>query len=66
MQKKSVEASRDKVQLRIESDLIQSNKDTYNVNGIKNWSLLRKHVYLVQEYCKKNLGGKIPAKQDVE
>jgi hypothetical protein len=64
--KTAVEAAKDKVQLRIESDLFQSNKDTYTVNGMKNWSLLRKHVYLVQEYCKKNLGGKIPAKQDME
>jgi hypothetical protein len=46
--------------------MFQANKATYTVNGIKNWSLLRKHVYLVQEYCKKNMNGKIPAKQDME
>ena len=28
-------------------------------------TLLRKHTYLVEKYCKDHLGGKIPAKQDV-
>jgi hypothetical protein len=57
---------KEKVNNRIESDLFQVNKTAYLVNGNKNWSLLRKHVYLVEEYCKKNLGGKIPGKQNIE
>ena len=32
---------------------------------VKNWSLLRKHVYLVERYSKKHFGGKILAKKDV-
>lgn len=35
------------------------------VNGSQNRSLLWKCVYLVQRYCKKKLGGRIPAKQDI-
>ena len=64
--KSAIEKVKDNVHNRIESDLFQANKTTYIVNGNKNWSLLRKHVYLVEEYCKKNLGGKIPGKQDIE
>ena len=62
--KSAVERMRDKVQNRIESDLFEVNEVAYLVNGYKNWSLLRKHVYLVEEYCKKNFRGKIPGKQD--
>ena len=62
--KHAVDNAKDKKHVRIESDLLQANRAAYMVNGNQNWSLLRKHVYLVQEYCKKYLGGKIPAKQD--
>ena len=64
--KSAIETMKDKVHNRIESDLFQANKTAYIVNGNKNWSLLRKHVYLVEEYCKKNLGGKIPGKKDIQ
>ena len=64
--KSAVERMKDKVQNCIESDLLEVNKAAYPVNGTKNWSLLRKYVYLVEEYCKKNFRGKIPGKQDVE
>jgi len=63
--KSAVERMKDKVQNHIERDLFEVNKAAYPVNGTKNWSLLRKHVYLVEEYCKKNLSGKIPGKQDM-
>ena len=63
--KSAVERMKDKVQNRIESDLFEVNKAAYLVNGTKHWSLLRKHVYLVEEYCKKNFRGKIPGKQDI-
>ena len=45
---------------------MQVNKNAYMVNGNKNWSLLRKQVFIVQENSKKNLGGRIPGKQDIE
>ena len=64
--KRAVETVKDEVSNRIESDLFHANKTEYMVNGNKNWSLLRKHVYLVEEYCKKNFGGKIPGKQDIK
>ena len=64
--KSAIETMKDKVHNRIESDLFQANKTANIVNGNKNWSLLRKHVYLAEEYCKKNLGGKIPGKQDIQ
>ena len=63
--KSAVERMKDKVQNRIETDLFEVNKAAYLVNGTKHWSLLRKHVYLVEEYCKKNFRGKIPGKQDI-
>ena len=51
---------------RIGSDLFQANKTAYIVSGNKYWSLLRKHIYLLEEYCKKNLGGRVPGKQDIQ
>ena len=55
----------EKVTNKIESELFQANRENYLLNGSKNWSLLRKHVYLVEQYSKKHFGGKIPAKKDV-
>ena len=63
--KDAVDSAKDKVLLRVENDLSQTNKAAYTVNGVRNWSLLRKRFFL-QEYCKKNLCGRIPAKQDIE
>ena len=64
--KNAVDNVKDKQHIRIESDLLQTNRAGYMINGNQNWSLLRKHVYIVQQYCKKKLGGKIPAKQDIQ
>lgn len=55
----------EKVTNKIESELFQANRENYSLNGSKNWSLLRKHVYLVEQYSKKHFGGEIPAKKDV-
>ena len=30
--------------------------------GVKKWTLLRKHVYVIEKHCKKHFGGKIPPK----
>ena len=61
----ALETMNEKVTNKIESELFQANRENYLLNGNKNWSLLRKHVYLVEQYSKKHFGGKIPAKEDV-
>ena len=50
---------------RIERGLMEENENGYFERGVKKWCLLRKHVYLVEKYCKANFGGKIPAKHKV-
>ena len=45
--KNAVDNAKDKQHVRIESDLLQTNRAAYIINGNQNWSLLRKHVYLV-------------------
>ena len=45
--------------------MFEAKKEHYLVNGQRNWSLLRKHVFAVQQYCKQHLGGRLPAKQDI-
>jgi hypothetical protein len=47
---------------RIEESLLQEDEAKYVCNGHKNWHLIRRHVYLIEGYCKKNFGGKIPPK----
>ena len=54
--KNAVDNVKDKQHIRIESDLLQTNRAAYMINGNQNWSLLRKHVYIVQQYCKKKFG----------
>ena len=44
---------------KIEESLLEEDEVTYTRNGHRNWPLIRKHVYLIENYCKKNLGGKI-------
>ena len=63
--KKAQETMNNNVTNRIEADLFESNREDYLLHGSKNWSLLRKHVYLVEQYCKKYFRGKIPGKQDI-
>lgn len=33
--------------------------------GQKKWLLLRKHVFIVEKYCKEHFSGKIPAKYKI-
>ena len=51
---------------RIEADLFEVNSDEYMFYGQKNWSLLRKHVHAVEQYCKSAYNGKLPAKKDLK
>ena len=50
---------------RIKADLFEVNSDEYMFYGQKNWSLLRKHVHAVEQYCKSEYNGKLPAKKDL-
>ena len=45
--------------------LLQENANLYMVSGNKNWSLLRKHVFIIEKYCKDHFSGKIPAKHNI-
>ena len=51
---------------RIEADLFEENIDEYMYYGQKNWTLLRKHVHAVEQYCKNEYNGKRPAKKDIK
>ena len=51
---------------RIESELLEEDDESYTENGFRNWQLLRKDVYAVQEYSKKYLNGKIPPKHQLK
>ena len=42
------------------------NGDEYTYFGHKNWTLLRKHVYTVEQYCRREFNGKILAKKDMK
>ena len=47
---------------KIETTLMHENGNKYIEGGIKKWSLLRKHVFIVEKYCKKHFNGSIPPK----
>lgn len=49
----------------IEQQLLEENSDNYYEGNIKNWTLLRKHVYALQSYCKKYMNGKIPPRHEL-
>ena len=53
------------VHCRIENELLQENKMAYYECGVKNWSLIGKHVYALQCYSKKYPNGKIPPKHEL-
>ena len=50
---------------RIENELLQENNEAYYESGVKNWTLVRKHVYALQCYSQKYLNGKIPPKHEL-
>ena len=50
---------------KIEQRLLTENRPDYIVGGLKNWSLLCKHVHLIEGYCKHNFHGKIPPKESL-
>ena len=49
----------------IEQQLLEENSDNYYEGSVKNWTLLRKHVYALQSYSKKYMNGKIPPRHQL-
>ena len=62
----AVSKVKNSVTKRIESELLEEDDESYTDNGFRNWQLLRKHVYAIQEYSKKYLNGKIPPKHQLK
>ena len=63
--KSAINASKDSLSCKIERELFQTKKTDYLMKCNKNWSLLRKHVYAVEKYCKQHFEGRLPARQDI-
>ena len=61
----ALRSMKESVSSQIENKLLRENSSEYHVGNYRNWSLLRRHVHLVETYCKKNFGGKIPPKQNL-
>ena len=49
----------------IEQRLLEENTDNYYDGSMRNWTLLHKHVYALQSYCKKYMNGKIPPRHEL-
>ncbi|CAB4040089.1 Hypothetical predicted protein, partial [Paramuricea clavata] len=49
----------------IESRFLCEKGPEYHTGNFKNWSLLRRHVHIIETYCKHNFRGKIPPKQNL-
>ena len=41
---------------------MKENADHYTNAGQRKWLLLRKHVFIIEKYCKTHYGGRIPPK----
>lgn len=50
---------------KIEERLLSENGSDYVVGCMRNWSLLRTHVHLIEGYCKRYFHGKVPPKQNL-
>ena len=51
---------------QIESPLLDSdNKHSYFCNNNLNWNLVRKHLTVIENYCKKYRHGHIPGKHEI-
>ena len=63
--KQSAKNTHDKLQksfaARIEQDVLDTNPNLYIQNGVKNWSLVHKHVAVLENLCQ----GKLPRRQDI-
>ena len=61
----SVENLKKSLVNQVEQRLLAEHASDYYVGGLRNWSLLRQHVHIIESYCKRNFNGKIPPKQNV-
>ena len=61
----SVESLKKSLVHQVEQRLLAENASDYYVGDLRNWSLLRQHVHLIESYCKRNFNGKIPPKQNL-
>jgi hypothetical protein len=61
----SVESLKKSLVNQVEQKLLAENASDYYVGGLRNWSLLREHVHLIESYCKRYFNGKIPPKQNL-
>ena len=50
---------------RIENALMEETGSQYIEAGQKKWLTIRKHVCIIEKYCKQHFGGKIPLKHKV-
>ena len=63
--KSAAENVHDSIINRLENLLLEADPSSYHVRGVKNWSLLRKHVFVLRNYCEATLHGRIPPKHDI-
>ena len=59
--KKTHEKLEESFAARIEQDIIDTNPNLYIQNGIKNWSLIHKHVAVLENLCQ----GKLPRRNEI-
>jgi hypothetical protein len=55
----------DSILNRLENSLIEADPSSYHIRGVKNWNLLRHHVFVLRKYCETRLRGRIPPKHDI-
>ncbi|CAB4005948.1 Hypothetical predicted protein [Paramuricea clavata] len=63
--KSAAENLKDNILNKLEDSLLNADPVSYNIGGVKNWSLLRKHVFVLRKYCQTTLHGRIPPKHEI-
>lgn len=63
--KSAAETVHDSILNRLETSLLEVDPSSHHVHGVKNWALLRKHVFVLRKYCQTTLRGRIPPKHEI-
>ena len=63
--KSAAENVHDSILNRLENSLIEADPSSYHIRGVRNWNLLRHHVFVLRKYCETTLKGRIPPKHDI-
>jgi hypothetical protein len=63
--KSAAENLKDNILNKLEDSLLNADPVSYNIGGVKNWSLLRKHVFVLRKYCQTTLHGRILPKHEI-